>query len=105
MNDEIKVEPSSGNVFADLGLDDPEEEIIKAKLVREFRAIIKRRELTQAGVAELIGVKQPDVSAIMRGKTDKFSITRLVRILDRLDYHVDVVVRKKPPKVGIAEAA
>ncbi len=105
MNEDSKAEASSGNVFADLGFDDPEEEIIKAKLVREFRIAVKRRRLTQAKTAELIGVRQPDVSAIMTGKTHKFSITRLVRFLDRLDYSVDVVVRQKPKKSGIAEAA
>ena len=87
---------SSGNVFADLGFDNPEEELLKAKLVRELRAIIKRRRLTQAKAAELMGVKQPDVSAIVTGRTGKFSLDRLVRCLDKLDYRVEVVVRHKP---------
>ena len=86
----------SGNVFADLGFDNPEEELLKAKLVREIRVIIKRRRLTQAKAGELLGLKQPDVSAIVTGRTEKFSIDRLVRCLDRLDYKVDVVVRHKP---------
>src|SRR5712672_468406 len=91
-----KVTASSGNVFADLGFDNPEEELLKAKLAREIRAIIKRRRLTQARSAELFGLKQPDVSAIVTGRTGKFSIDRLVRCLDRLDYKVDVVIRHKP---------
>lgn len=103
MNNDAKVELGSENVFSDLGFDDPEEEIIKAKLVREFRAIVRRKNLTQTKVAEIIGVKQPDVSAILTGKIGKFSLTRLVRLIDRLDYRVDVVVRRKrPPR---AEAA
>lgn len=103
MNSKSTVEIGSGNVFADLGFDNPEEELIKAKLVREFRDIVKKRGLTQAKIAGLICVKQPDVSAIMTGKTGKFSITRLIRFLDRLDYQVEVVVRRKP--TGIEEAA
>ncbi|ESW62932.1 helix-turn-helix domain-containing protein [Mesorhizobium sp. C277A] len=105
MTEDITAEVSSGNVFADLGFDNPEEELLKAKLAREIRAIIKRRRLTQAKSAELLGMKQPDVSAIATGRTGKFSIDRLVRCLDRLDYKVDVVVRHKTRRSTRAEAA
>ena len=105
MTEDITAEVSSGNVFADLGFDNPEEELLKAKLAREIRAIIKRRRLTQAKSAVLLGMKQPDVSAITTGRTGKFSIDRLVRCLDRLDYKVDVVVRHKPRRSTRAEAA
>ncbi|RUX05939.1 XRE family transcriptional regulator [Mesorhizobium sp. M8A.F.Ca.ET.059.01.1.1] len=105
MTEDITAEVSSGNVFADLGFDNPEEELLKATLAREIRAIIKRRRLTQAKSAELLGMKQPDVSAIVTGRTGKFSIDRLVRCLDRLDYKVDVVVRHKPRRSTRAEAA
>ncbi|MER8713153.1 helix-turn-helix transcriptional regulator [Mesorhizobium sp. M1295] len=105
MTEDITAEVSSGNVFADLGFDNPEEELLKAKLAREIRAIIKRRRLTQAKSAELLGMKQPDVSAIVTGRTGKFSIDRLVRCLDRLDYKVDVVVRHKTRRSTRAEAA
>jgi predicted XRE-type DNA-binding protein len=91
-----KVTASSGNVFADLGFDNPEEELLKAKLVREIRGIIKRRKLTQTVAATLLGLKQPDVSALVTGRVGKFSIDRLVRCLDRMDYKVDLVVRHKP---------
>jgi predicted XRE-type DNA-binding protein len=96
MNNPKKVTASSGNVFADLGFDNPEEELLKAKLVREIRGIIKRRKLTQTMAATLLGLKQPDVSALVTGRVGKFSIDRLVRCLDRMDYKVDVVVRHKP---------
>ncbi|WP_352754265.1 XRE family transcriptional regulator [Mesorhizobium sp. M0955] len=59
---------------------------------------------TQAKSAELLGMKQPDVSAIVTGHTGKFSIDRLLRCLDRLDYRVDVVVRHKPRKTARAAA-
>ncbi len=90
-----KVTASGGNVFADLGFDNPEEELLKAKLVREIRGIIKRRKLTQTKAATMLGLKQPDVSALITGRVGKFSIDRLVRCLDRMDYKVDVVVRLK----------
>lgn len=96
MTKDAKVIASSGNVFADLGFANPEEELLKAKLVRELRAIIKRRKLTQAKAATLLGLKQPDVSNLVTGRVGRFSIDRLVRCLDRLDYKVDVVVRQKP---------
>jgi predicted XRE-type DNA-binding protein len=105
MSEKIAAEMSSGNVFADLGFDNPEEELLKARLSREIRTIIKRRRLTQAKSAELLGMKQPDVSAIVTGRTEKFSIDRLVRCLDRLDYKVDVVVRHKPRRVTRTAAA
>jgi predicted XRE-type DNA-binding protein len=99
-----KVTASSGNVFADLGFANPEEELLKAKLVREIRGIIKRRKLIQAKAAVTLGLKQPDVSALVTGRVGKFSIDRLVRCLDRLDYKVDLVVRRKPPRRGSSRA-
>jgi predicted XRE-type DNA-binding protein len=104
MTDDIIVTPGSGNVFTDLGFDNPEEELLKAKLVREIRAIIKRRRLTQAKAADLMGLKQPDVSAISTGRTGKFTLDRLVRCLDKLDYRIEVIVRHKL-RVGRANLA
>ena len=92
MSDDLNVTPSCGNVFADLGFERPEEELLKAKLVRELRSIIKHRRLTQQKAAALMGLKQPDVSALTVGRTDRFSIDRLVRCLGRLDCKVDIVV-------------
>jgi predicted XRE-type DNA-binding protein len=105
MSNDKKVTVGSGNVFADLGFANPEEELLKAKLIREIRSIIKRRKLTQAKAAILLGLKQPDVSSIITGRVGKFSLDRLVRCLDRLDYKVDVVVRHKPRRASRAIAA
>jgi predicted XRE-type DNA-binding protein len=105
MSNDKKVTVSSGNVFADLGFANPEEELLKAKLIREIRAIIKRRRLTQAKAAVVLGLKQPDVSAIVTGRVGKFSIDRLVRCLDRLDYKVDVVIRHKAARRAASRAA
>ena len=105
MSTNRKVTIGSGNVFADLGFANPEEELLKAKLVREIRAIIKRKKLTQTKAAAMLGLKQPDVSALVTGRVGKFSIDRLVRCLDRMDYKVDVVVRHRPRRTSRAIAA
>lgn len=96
MNDNDIVTAGANNVFADLGFENPEEELLKAKLVLEIRQVLKRRRLTQAKAAELTGLKQPDVSAIVTGRTGRFTIDRLIRCLDRLDCKVDLVVTSKP---------
>ena len=100
MSNDKKVTVGSGNVFADLGFANPAEELLKAKLVREIRGIIKRRKLTQIKAATMLGLKQPDVSSLITGRVGKFSIDRLVRCLDRLDYKVDLVVRHKPRRAS-----
>ena len=91
----IAVTPGSGNVFADLGFEHPEEELLKAQLVREIRDIIKRRRLTQTKAAERLGLKQPDVSALVTGRVQKFSLERLLRCARRLDQVVTIVIRPK----------
>jgi predicted XRE-type DNA-binding protein len=83
--DDAKATPSSGNVFTDPGFDNPEEELMKARLVCELRAILERRHLGQSKAAALMGLEQPDVSAFVVGCAGKFSIDRLVRRLDKLD--------------------
>ena len=75
MSNAKKVTVGSGNVFADLGFANPEEEFLKAKLIREIRSIIKRRKFTQAKAAVILGLKQPDVSALVTGRVGwKFSL-------------------------------
>lgn len=91
----ITVRRGSDNVFADLGFENPEEELLKAQLVREIRDIIKRRRLTQAKAAERLGLKQPDVSALVTGRVHKFSLERLLRCVRRLDQDVTLVIRPK----------
>ena len=95
MTRRISVKRGSGNVFADLGFERPEEELLKAQLVREIRGILKRRKLTQAKAADLLGLKKPDVSALLAGRVYKFSLERLLRCVRRLDRDVVVVIRPK----------
>jgi predicted XRE-type DNA-binding protein len=96
MSKEIKVQTSSGNVFADLGLANPEELLVKAALVRQIGELIALRQLTQTQAAELLGVDQPKVSALLRGKLAGFSIERLFRFLNALGSDVEIRVTTKP---------
>jgi predicted XRE-type DNA-binding protein len=96
MGRKIRVISGNENVFADLGFDDPEEELLKAELVREIRGIIHKRKLTQKRVAQLLGIAQPDVSALVNGRVAKFSLQRLLMFLPRLGHDVKIVVKAKP---------
>ena len=69
----IAVTASSGNVFADLGFADPDEELAKAQLASHIQDIIKRRRLTQIAAADLMGIDQPKVSALLNGRLTNFS--------------------------------
>lgn len=87
---------SSGNIFADLGLPDADELLAKADLAIQISRIIEERALTQAQAAELLGVDQPKVSALVRGRLEGFSMERLYRFLNALGQDVEIVVRPKP---------
>ena len=80
----IVAEKSSGNVFADLGLPNAEDRLAKAELARKINEIIGKRRLTQVEAAELLGVDQPKISALARGRLEGFSLERLMRFLNVL---------------------
>ena len=87
---------SEGNVFADLGLPDADHLLAKADLAIEISSIIEDRGLTQAEAAEIMGVDQPKVSALVRGRLGGFSMERLYRFLNALGRDVEIVVRPTP---------
>jgi len=90
------VTAGSGNVFADLGFADPEEELTKAQLAGLIWQAIKRRRLTQVAAAALMDIDQPKVSALLNGRLANFSSQRLMRLLTALGQDVDITVRTKP---------
>ncbi len=92
----ITVTEGSGNVFADMGLPEPEEELTKAQLASHIRQVIKRRRLTQAAAASLMGIDQPKVSALLNGRLANFSSERLMRLLTALGQDVEISVKTKP---------
>ncbi|MBC7929410.1 MAG: XRE family transcriptional regulator [Rubrivivax sp.] len=81
---------SSGNVFTDLELPDAEERLLKAQLVVQIRRFIEQKDWTQAETAEIIGLDQPKVSNLQRGRLAGFSVDRLLNILNRLGHNVEV---------------
>ncbi len=92
----LSFERSSGNVFADLGFEHPEEELAKAQLILQILALIRARGLTQTAAARLLGLPQPKVSLLLQGQVAGFSTDRLIRFLNRLDQDVEIIVRTKP---------
>jgi predicted XRE-type DNA-binding protein len=92
----IPVTASSGNVFADLGLPEPEEELTKAQLASQLRQVIRRLRLTQVAAAARMGIDQPKVSALINGRLDNFSSERLMRLLIALGQDVDITIKPKP---------
>jgi predicted XRE-type DNA-binding protein len=85
-------EKSGGNVFADIGLPDAEQTLAKAELARQIAACVNERRLTQAKAADLLGIDQPKVSALLRGKLSGFSTERLMKYLNALGHDVQIVV-------------
>lgn len=95
-HDDVKIEGSTGNVFADLGFENPDEELLKAQLAHRIGALLAERRATQGNAAALLGTTQPKVSLLVRGRTEAFSVQRLFDFLNRLDQDVVVAVRPKP---------
>jgi len=88
----IEVEESSGNVFADLGLPNPEERLAKALLSRAIAKAVKERGLTQAQAATILGTTQPKVSDLVRGNLASFTMDRLFRYLTALSMDIHIAV-------------
>jgi predicted XRE-type DNA-binding protein len=95
MTDSPRFTLGSGNIYADLGFAEPELEQTRAKLARRLADIIKARGLTQIQAADILGLDQPKVSAILRGRLGGLSVERLLRLLTRLDQDVEIVVLPK----------
>ncbi len=87
---------SSGNVFADLGLRNPEEMLAKAELAHKITRVIRDQGLTQVQAAKLLGVDQPKISALIRGRLSGFSLERLMRFLLLLGQDIRITVRASP---------
>jgi predicted XRE-type DNA-binding protein len=105
----IDYEKGSGNVFTDIGLPNADEHLIKAQLVYKISGLMKARGLKQVAAAKLFGVKQPDVSNMLRGDFRQFSVERLLRFLVALGQDVEIVVKphkgtKKAPQLRVTDA-
>jgi predicted XRE-type DNA-binding protein len=92
----IEVEEGGGNVFADLGLANPEERLAKADLAIRIAGIIRARRLTQAGAARILKIDQPKISRLLRGQLSGFSTERLMQFLTLLGRDVEIVIKRAP---------
>jgi predicted XRE-type DNA-binding protein len=100
------VERGSGNVFADLGLPEADTHLLKAELVSRIDEILRKRRITQAQAAALLGLSQPDVSRLLRGNFRDHSVERLFRLLTTLGRDVEITIRKprdrRPGRLRVA---
>jgi predicted XRE-type DNA-binding protein len=91
----IPVIASSGNVFADLGLPNPEDKKTKVGLAVEINSVIGEMKLSQTEAAEKLGINQPKISALSKYRLEGFSVERLMTFLTRLNRDVEIVIRRK----------
>ena len=100
-------EKSGRNVFKDIGVPNADEHLVKAQLVFKIDTIMKKRRLKQVEAAHLFGVRQPDISKMLRGEFRQFSVERLLRFLVALGQSVEIVVsphrdRKNAPALHVS---
>jgi predicted XRE-type DNA-binding protein len=106
----IEAYESTGNVFADLGLPNADERLLKANLVNELHRLIKERGLTQVKAAAVVGIHQPDLSRLLRGDFEDYSAGRLMRMLTAFEQDIEIVMKPnreagKPGRIIFKPAA
>ena len=92
---------TEGNVFADLGLEQPEELLARAKLLHEVGKLIENSRLSQQEVAKKLGITQPKVSMLVAGRLSQFSTDSLLHYLSILGCEVEIRVKKPRSRIGI----
>ena len=102
-NEKIEYEIGSGNVFKDLGIPNPEEYLAKARLAGIIYDIIAERKLKRGKAATQLGISKSEVTELLNGRLDNFSIERLFGLLRKLDRDIEIVVRERPADTPPAE--
>jgi predicted XRE-type DNA-binding protein len=97
-HDEKLIVDGTGDVFADLGLQISEDDMLKIVIARAISRIVLGREYTQAEAAKIMGLDQPKVSKLLRGRLKEFSAERLIDCLLQLGYDIEVKYRKAARK-------
>ncbi len=97
---EETVTMGSSNIFADLGIPNPEQELLKAELTLQIYRIIKQRNLTQTQAGKILGISQPHVSALARNRAGNFSLGRLLDFLTALGQNVEITVKPARKEQG-----
>jgi predicted XRE-type DNA-binding protein len=95
-----RVTEGSGNIFADLGLPNSEQELVRAQLTLQLYIILKNTGMTQVEIAKVLGVRQPQVSLLMRNRAGNFSVGRLMEFLTALRQDVEITVRPSRKEHG-----
>ena len=102
MSTKAKIHRGSGNVFADLGLANPERVLARAQIMSRIAEIIKERGLTQKEAAKLLGLPQSKVSCLMNGKLSMFSMDYLFELLNALGRNVEIIIKPKTKREKVA---
>jgi predicted XRE-type DNA-binding protein len=97
MTEDSEFYEGSGNVFADLGLEDADELYSRAKIGFEVWKILKERKLKQKEIAQILGIAQSDVSLLMNCKFNRFSTEKLLGFLKKLDREIILMINQKMP--------
>ena len=100
MKTKNEVTVSSGNIFGDLDVFAPQEALAKAELTAKIAELISRKGLTQSAAARILGVDQPKISALLRGRLSGFSTERLLRFLTALGSNVQIIIHNRPRAKG-----
>ena len=96
MNEEkIEVEKSSGNIFRDLEMPDPEEHLAKCRLVSIIDDIITKRRLRRNKAAKILGIRKYELSELLDGLFRDFSVTDLFSMLEKLNHEIEIVVHQR----------
>ncbi len=101
--DDLVIQDGSTNVYADLGYPDDKDMLVKAGLAHEIAQIIRSRHLTQQRAADLLGMTQPKLSDMLRGRFRGISQAKMIDCLNRLGRDVDIVVRKSPQRGALGQ--
>jgi predicted XRE-type DNA-binding protein len=96
MNEDIELAHGSGNVFRDLGLPNPEIEQLKAILASKIISVLDAQKISVRSAHDMTGFAAADFSRVRRAKLARFTIDRLMAMLDRLDQDVEVTVSVQP---------
>jgi predicted XRE-type DNA-binding protein len=97
---DIEFREGSENIFADIGIPNPEEAMAKAKIAMKISDIIKKKKLTQAKAAKILKVSQPKISLLLRGYLTDFSLERLLRFLNDLGQNVRISITPSSKRHG-----
>jgi predicted XRE-type DNA-binding protein len=102
MKRKTECELSSGNVFADVGIANPEEAMAKAEIARHINDLIAKRGLTQTEAGGILGVDQSRVSALSKGRLSVFSLEKLMQFASRLGNEVEIIIKpSQHPRIRV----